>query len=456
MGTEIAKDNKCVRNNMLFTNKALWMLFLPLIGEQLLSFLVGLADSLMASFISEAAVSGVSLVDMLSELLISIFAALSTGGAVIIGQYLGARNQKGAQKTANQTIWFISGTGIVITLFIYLCKNIILHGLFGQIEPEVYSDANIYLLITAFSIPFLAMYNAGASIFRSIGNSSLPMCIMLCMNFVNIIGNALFIFVFHIGVAGLALSTLISRIGAAIIILYFCTKRKNTIFIEKFNGFDKTEIKHILNIGVPYSLENGVFYLGRLLLVSLVSTFGTASIAANSVGGTLTAFQALPGMAIGLGLSVVISRCAGANDFKQARYYTKKIIGIIFLLQIISVGLILAAMPFIMQIYDLSEEATRLIYRIIWSHGIIMILIWPFGNSLPIVFRAAGDAKFPMAICISTMIFCRIVMAYIFVYLFHMNMLAVWVAIYCDWAVKGAIFIWRYITGKWTKFNVVK
>lgn len=433
----------------LFTNKDLFILFLPLIIEQLLSFFVGLADSLMAAAIGEAAVSGVSLVDMLAELLISIFAALSTGGAVIMGQYIGAKKHDSAKNTANQIVWFTGGTGVVIMILVYVFKSIIMRVLFGEIEADVYRCANVYLLITAMSIPFMALYNAGTAIFRSNGNSSLSMKIMICMNILNVLGDALFVFIFHTGVEGLAVPTLISRVGAAVIILYFCAKKNDEIYISRFKGFNISEIKHILSIGIPYSLENGMFYFGRLMLVSLVARFGTSAIAANSIGGTLTSFQALPGTAIGLGLSVVISRCAGANDFAQARYYSRKVIGIIYAVHVVSAGIIMAFLHYILSMYALSEETTGLVYKIVLSHGIVMALIWPLGNSLPVIFRASSDAKFPMVVCISTMICCRIVLAYVFVYVFNMNMLAVWIAIYCDWFVKGTIFMFHYIRGKW-------
>lgn len=451
MSSIAAAAVKHIQKERLFTNKDLFVLFLPLIAEQILSFFVGLADSLMASLIGEVAVSGVSLVDMLAELLISIFTALAAGGAVVMGQYIGAGKRDGARCAATQTVGFVGCIGIIIMMVVYLFKNIILRGLFSQIEADVYACANTYLLITAASFPFIAVYNAGAAIFRSRGNSALSMRIMLCMNLLNIFGNSVFIFIFHTGVEGLAIPTLVSRVGAAMIILYFCTKKGGVIDLTGFICFDKNEIKRILRIGIPYSFENGMFYFGRLLLASLVSGFGTASIAANSVGGTLTSFQVLPGTAIGMGLSVVISRCAGAADYTQARYYTKKIIGIIYVVHIFSAAVIIAALPCIMDVYDFSREATELVYRIVISHGIVMAFIWPLGNSLPVVFRASSDAAFPMKVCILTMIFCRIALSYVFVYAFNLNMIAVWIAIYCDWLVKGIIFVWRYFSDKWTK-----
>lgn len=441
----------------LFTNKYLFKLFLPLIIEQFLEFLVGLIDSIMVASVGESAVSGVSLVDFIMALLISIFASFATGGAVIIGQYLGSKQEDEARKASNQLVWFAGILGIVVMLLVYLLKNIIMYGLFGQITEEVYGHANIYLLFVAASIPFLALYNAGAALFRTMGNSKLPMRIMLTMNILHAAGNALLVFRFHMGTAGVAIPTLLSRIGAALIVIYLACNQKNVLNLKKTlkHKFDGTMLKRILNISVPYGIENGMFYFGRLLILSLVSTFGTASIAANSVGGTITTFEALPGMAIGLGMTVVISRCVGAADYEQAKHYTKKIIGIIYIAQIFSSIAVLTLYPTIIGIYGLSAEATSMITKIVWSHAIVMMLIWPLGNTLPITFRASGDAKFPMIISMTTMFLVRITLAYALVYLFNADMFITWVVVYCDWAVKAIIFIGRYISGKWTKFHAI-
>ncbi|OZQ68397.1 MATE family efflux transporter [Paenibacillus sp. VTT E-133280] len=442
----------------LFSDKQLMKLFLPLIVEQLLESLMGLVNSIMVASVGESAVSGVSLVEMVMLLLISLFAALATGGAVIVGQYLGKKQENQAGEAANQLIWFAGVAGLVIMALIYLLKGFILHGLFGTITEEVYGHANTYLIIVGASVPFLALYNAGAAIFRTMGNSRLPMNIMLVMNLVNIAGNALLVYGLDMGTTGIAIPTLICRIGAAVCIVVLVSNPKNLLSLKKTlrHKFDGKLIKQMMRIGVPYGLENGMFYIGRLLILSLVSTFGTAAIAANSVGSTIASLQALPGMAIGLGMSVVISRCVGAGEYTQAKYYTKKIMGIIFLAQVVSSIVSLALFPSILSIYHFSPEAELWATRIVWSHAIVMMLIWPFGNALPTVFRAAGDAKFPMIVSMITMMGCRILFAYVLVYWFHMDMFATWIAVYCDWLIKGALFIWRYISGKWTKFQAIQ
>lgn len=450
-------EKKAGRNQYLFTNQDLFKLFLPVIIEQFLEYLVGLADSIMVAHVGESAVSGVSLVDFVMALLISLFAALSTGGAVIAGQYLGKGQPEESREAANQLVWFAGAVSIVIMIIIYLLKPFILNGLFGQITNEVRQNANIYLMITALSIPFLALYNAGAAVFRTMGNSKLPMKVMLAMNIAHAIGNAILIYGFHFGTAGVALPTLLTRVAAAVIIIALALNKKQSIYLKKSlkHRFNWSMIKRILGIGVPYGLENGLFFLGRIIILSLVASFGTAAIAANAVSGTIVMFQVLPGIAIGLGLTVVISRCAGAGDYEQAKYYTKKIMGIMYAANVLCSAMVLALLPVILNVYGLSETATSLTRQIVWWHAVFTILIWPLAYTLPVTFRATGDAKFPMFVGILTMFLCRIALAYLLGIYFNMGMFGTWVAMFIDWIVKAVIFVYRYISGRWMQFQAI-
>nr|WP_320024283.1 MATE family efflux transporter [uncultured Acetobacterium sp.] len=451
--TAVLKIRKSELSQHLFTNRDLSKLFIPLVIEQFLEYSVGLTASILVAHVGEAAASGVSLVEFVMALLISIFAALATGGAVIAGQYLGSQQTK----AANQLVWFAGVTSVSILVLIYLFRTAILHGLFGQISNEVYGHASSYLLIVAASIPFLGIYNATAAVFRTMGNSKLPMKIMLVMNIINVFITALLIFGFHMGTAGVAIPTLVSRVGAALLIIGFAFNQGNVLYLKKTLRFkfDGSMIKRILKIGLPSGFENGMFYFGRLIILSLVSAFGTAAIAANSVGGTIVMFEVLPGMAVGLGLTVVISHCVGLGDYEQARYYTKKITRALYVAQIISSAVVLVLLPVILKIYALSPEATQGTIEIVWGHAIMMILIWPQAYSLPVTFRAAGDAKFPMIISILSMVFCRIFLAYVFSIYFNLGMIGTWAAMFVDWIVKAIIFVWRYFTGKWTEYRAI-
>ena len=440
-----------------FSNRDLFTLFIPLTIEQGLEYTVGMAASMMVARVGESAVSGVSLVDFVMALIISIFAALATGGSVIAGQYLGRKEIASGKKAANQLVKASLALSIVITILLYLCKTLILNNLFGSITKEVESAANQYFMVVVLSVPFLALYNAGAAVFRTMGNAKLPMKIMLIMNILNVAGNAILVEGFHMGVLGVAIPTLISRLGAALIILFLANRKNFELRITNFitEKFDYTMLKRILSIGAPFGFENGMFYLGRLVVLSVVSIFGTASIAANSVSGTIVMFEVLPGMAINLGLSVIISRCVGAGDYEQAKYYKKKVRLIMHVSFIISSVIVLALMPLILKVYDLSSEANNMIWIIVIAHAIMMILIWPSGYMLPIVFRGAGDAKFPMVISIASMILFRIAFSYVFSLGFHMGMMGTWFAMFLDWIVKSIIYEWHYKNDKWTRFKTI-
>lgn len=450
-------EQKSLIKNKLFLNQDLFKLFLPVIIEQFLEYLVGLADSIMVAHVGEAAVSGVSLVDFVMALLISLFAALSTGGAVVAGQYMGRKQAEESREAANQLVWFSGAVSILIMVVVYLAKPLILNGLFGQITDEVRRAADTYLMITALSIPFLALYNAGAAIFRTMGNSKLPMKIMLYMNLAHAMGNAILIYGFHFGVEGVAIPTLLARIAAAVVVLAMALNPKQALSIRKSlkHKFNWKMINKILAIGIPYGLENGLFFLGRIVVLSLVAMFGTAAIAANAVSGTIVMFEVLPGMAVGLGLTVVIARCVGAKDYEQAKYYTRKVIGILYAAQVASCAVVLVLLPYILHMYGLSEEATFLTTKIVWWHAGFEVLIWPLAYTLPVTFRAAGDARFPMIVGTLTMIFCRIALAYLFSIYFDMGMLGTWVAMFIDWIVKSIIFVYRYISGSWMEFRAI-
>jgi putative efflux protein, MATE family len=438
-----------------FSNRDLFSLFLPLVIEQFLEYSVGLASSIMVAHIGESAVSGVSLGDFVMALLISVFNAIATGGAVIAGQFLGKKAEGEARKSAGQLLKINAALGLAIMALVYLGRSLILRGLFGSISGEVYDDAAAYLSVVTASIPFIAIYAGGAAIFRTMGDSRLPMRIMLAMNGLNIACSALFILGLGWGTASAGLASLISRAGAALLILAFARNPRLTLSARGWlaGGFDWKLVKMILGIGLPFGIENGMFYFGRIVVLSLVATFGTAAIAANAVAGTIVMFEVLPGMAIGLGLTVIVSRCAGASDYEQARYYTKKVMKVIYGAHVASSAIVLALLPAILGLYGLSAQATEWARQLAWAHAIMMLLIWPIAYTLPVTFRAAGDAKFPMAVSMLSMVFCRIALSYVFGLWLGLGMLGTWAAMFVDWIVKAAIFAARYASGRWTRYR---
>ena len=439
------------RSNYLFSNRALVTLIIPLIIEQFLNVLVGMADTIMVSNVGEAAVSGVSLVDSVMLLLINVFQALATGGAVVAGQYLGRQREKRACEAANQLVWFVTLLAVGIMAIMYLGKGFILHVVFGQIDADVMHHANIYLLIVNASIPFIALYNAGAAIFRSMGNSQVSMKVSMLMNIINVCGNAILVYGFGCGAEGVAIPTLISRMVAAILITVLLLNQKQLLHIKPSlrYQFRPGLVKKILQIGIPNGLENSMFQLGKIIVLSLVSTFGTYAITANAVANTVASFQTIPGMAMNLAITTVISQCVGARDYEQARYYTRKLLKIAYASVVVTVVIMLAASNLITQAYNLSDITAAEAIKIFFLHGISVMMIWPTAFSLPSTLRAAGDVRFCMITSITSMWVCRVVFSYVFGQFFGFGVFGVWMAMILDWWVRAFFFVRRYRGSQW-------
>ena len=419
--------------NYLFSNSDLRKLIGPLIVEQLLLIVVGLVDSIMVASVGESAVSAVSLVDTIMVLVTQVFTALGTGGAVVAGQFLGQKNEKKSCEASDQLMLFLLVSSIGVMILGYLLKYFILHKVFGTLEADVMGFANIYLLIVFLSIPAIAIYNGAAALFRAMGNSKVTMKISILMNSVNFVGNAILIYGLKMGVVGAAIPTVFSRYLAAVIAFYLIKNQDLQIHIsEKMCfKFDGSMIKRILYIGIPNGLENSMFQLGKIVVLNLVASFGTASIAANAVSNCLALFQIVPGMAIGQADLAVVSQCVGADDEYQTRYYTKKMmklsyIGIIITNVIIFLGL-----------------------NIIIYYGIMAMLIWPLSFMIANTLRASNDVKFCMLVCIFSMWIFRIGFSYIVGKYMGLGVFGVWVAMTIDWAVRSVFFVWRYLSGKW-------
>ena len=447
------KKTKADTANYFFSNNDLKKLIIPLILEQMLAITVGMADSMMVASAGESAVSAVSLADSIFILLINLFAALGTGGAVICGQQIGRREPEVACRAANQLILFTAVFSTVIMALTYLGKPFILQVVFGRITEEVTANCNIYLLIVTASIPFIALYNAGAAIFRSMGDSKTAMYMSLVMNGINLTGNAILIFGLHMGVAGAAIPTLVSRMTGAVVILKMLTNQNKTVHIPlPFSfRFDFALLKKILGIGIPNGLENSMFQLGKILVLSVVSSFGTASIAANAVSNNIASFQILSGMAMGFAMLTVVSQCAGAGDFEQARYYVKKLMFITYAcITVISIATLLA-LPFLIRLYHLSPEASGYTTRIIWAHSAGVVTIWPLAFTLPNVLRAASDVKYTMVLSILSMWVFRIGFCFLLGVYLGWGVFGVWIAMEIDWLFRGICFSLHYINGKWQK-----
>ena len=436
-----------------FTNRQLISLMAPLMLEQLLAITVGLADSLMVSTVGDAAISAVSLVDAISNLMIYIFSAMAAGGAAVAGQYIGRREQDNACKAGEQLIMLLFVVSVSFVALLYVFKTWVLTTIYGDIAPDVMEQTNTYYLYVMASIPGIALYNGGAALFRTMERSDISLKVSLLMNAINVGGNALLIFGFGMDVAGVAIPTLVSRTVAAVVILGMLFNKKYLLHLSSVRKFrlNKRMMRNIFYISIPSGVENGMFYLGRLVLFSLISTFGTASIVANAIGNTLGNFHVCAGQAIDLGLTTVVSECVGAGDYTATRYYVKKIAKAAYaIMAVVNLGII-ALLPLIMKIYNVSPEAERLAIAVSLIHGISAIFLWLPSFMFPTVLRAAGDAKFTMIVSMTTMWLVRVLFAYIFGKFMGYGLIGVWVAhSVLDWIVRSIIFFTRYRGDRWT------
>lgn len=441
----------------MFSGKQLRTLIFPLIIEQILAVTVGMVDTMMISYAGEAAISGVSLVDMLNVLLINIFAAIATGGAVVVSQYLGHGNRETACQAAQQLITVSAVISTGLTFFSLLFREPLLRLLFGSVEPEVMENAMIYFLISAFSFPFLAVFQSCAAIFRSMGNSKISMQVSVGMNVFNAIGNAILIFGFQMGTAGAALSTLAARVLAAIVMMVLVKNQKNEVYIiyRKLLSWERNMVRRILHIAVPNGIENGLFQLGRVLVVSIISRFGTAQIAANAVANNLDSMGCIAGQAMNLAMITVVGQCMGAGEKKQAVWYTKKLWKFTYEITALVNGAILLTLPLILNIYSLSPEAWRYAFILVWIHDGCAILLWPTSFTMPNALRASGDVKFTMIVSVASMFIFRIGFSVILGIGLEMGAIGVWVAMVVDWICRVCFYTWRFCSKKWLEFKVI-
>ncbi len=440
----------------LFSNRNLFILIFPLVIEQLLAVAVGMSDTIMVATVGESAVSAVSLVDTVSILLINIFGALATGGAVVVGQYLGQKNFEKANRSGEQLLVLVTEISLLIMIILYLGRGFIINVLFGSIEEDVARYSMIYMNIVFASIPFLAIYNAGAALFRSMGNSKITMITSIIMNIINVIGNAICIYGLNMEIAGAAYPTLISRIFAAIFIIILLTNKKLLIHIRRPFHFklDNYLVRNILHIGIPNGVENSMFQLGKIVLLSIVAGFGTASITANAISNTVSSFSVLPGAATSLGLVTVVSRCVGAGDYEQARYYTRKLLKYTYVsLFFINITIILS-LPFIIDIYKLSSETAAMTRQVLIFYCINACISWATSFILPNTLRAANDVQYTMIVGVVSMWLVRVGFGIILALVLNLGMFGVWVAMIIDWIVRSFLFIIRYKGNKWQRIRI--
>lgn len=441
----------------MFTNKDLLKLIIPLIIEQILAVTVGMADGIMVARVGEAAVSGVSIVDSINFLLIGLFSAIATGGAVVSSQFLGQKKEKNASLAGEQLIVSNLALSIIIMIVTLAGRNMILSFLFGKVEADVMRNARIYFFYSALSYPFIAVYNACAALFRSMGNSKISMIVSIIANVINVAGNAILIFGFKMGVAGAAIPTLVSRIFSAVVMFILLMNKDMPIHIFNILKYrpNMVMIKRILRIGIPNGMENSVFQIGKILVQGIVAGLGTSAITANSIASNIGGFGVLPGSAVGLALITVVGQCVGAGYYDGVKLYTKKLMKITHLVMAGLNILIIFLIPVILKLYKVSDVTADIASTLMLYHCILSTFFWPPSFFLPNALRAASDVKFTMWVSMFSMWMWRIGFSYILAIVFDMGVLGVWIAMTIDWVFRSACFIYRFKKEKYRKFTSI-
>lgn len=441
----------------MFSNRDLRRLIVPLFLEQLLVILVGLADTFVISFAGEVAVSGVSLVNAFNTIFIFLFTALASGGAVIVSQYIGGEKMEMAGESASQLLMVSTLFSGVIMAVILLSGCPLMGLLFGKVERDVMDACMIYLRISACSYPALAIYNAGAALFRSIGKTSTTMYIAIFSNVINVVGNVIGVFVLHAGVAGVAVPSLIARTFSAVVVTVLCFRKRNGVYYKKrwICHFNAGLLKRILVIAVPNGVEQGIFQFVKVALSSVVALFGTSQIAANGIAQSIWSLAALVCVTMGPVFITVIGQCMGSRDTEQAENYFRKLLKITLLISVVWNVLVFALTPLVMQFYDVSEETKRLTVVLVLIHNIFNCIAFPFADPLGKGMRADGDVRFTMVVSLATTIGVRLIFSLLFAIVMDMEVIGIAWAMCLDWCSRAVIFYIRFRRGKWKQFRLI-
>lgn len=444
-------------SNLLYPNRAMFLLLVPIVVEQLLNSFMGMADTMMVSNVGSEAISAVSLVDSINNLVIQMFAAMASGAAIICSQYLGHRDKEGSNKAARQVLLTVLVISLSLTLIGLLLRKPLLRLIFGQIDPGVMDKAMSYFLVTILSYPFLALFNAGAAFFRAGGNSRFPMIVSVISNLLNIGGNAILIFGLDMGVTGAALSTLFSRIFCAVVVLFSLRRDGQPIVVRDYYRIrpDMPLIMKILAIGIPSGIENGMFQFGKLAIQSTVSAMGTAAIAAQAMANILEMVNGIFGVGVGIGLMTMVGQALGAGRKEEARYYIVKCtkIGLVGIL--VSCLAVFGLAEPVTRLAGMEPESARLCIEMVTAITIAKPLFWAFSFIPGYGMRAAGDVKFSMITSTLTMWCLRVVLCIFLVKTYNMGPMAVWYGMFADWAVRGIVFTLRFRGDRWLQKRVI-
>ena len=435
--------------------KMMW----PLLTEQFLQLVVGLADAMIGSHAGEAAISGISLVATIYAVFLFAFNALGVGGSVIISQYLGSGQEKKADETGAQLYRLSALFSIICMVITLIFGRTILHGLYWKVTPEVMQAAETYLYILSFSLPLNALYNAGAAIFKSNGLTRTTMYITVGINLINIVGDLLGVFVLHAGVAGVAWPTTISWGVAMAVITWLCMQKKagkTTLRLSEVLRRDPVIEKQILSVAIPNVVENSLFQASKVVLAGVIATFGTTQLAANGIGQTIWNLSAMIGLAVGAVYTTVIGHTTGAGDMEASEYYLYKLTRITVVLSTLWNLALTLSLPLYMDFYSTTPEVRALVISTTVLHNIFTAFVSPLAQSMPCGFKAAGDVRYPMVTSLVCTCGIRVAFTFLLGVWLQMGLMGYMWAMCIDWSVKAVLMVIHAARGSWKNKQIIE
>ena len=441
----------------LFTDQMLKAMIVPLLIEQLLQLIVGIADTMMVSYAGEATVSGVSLDTMIYTIFIYLFTATATGAAVIVSQYIGRGDHDSANLAASQGFHIAGVVSLICLALTLLFGNAVLSRLYAQVDGAVMSACQVYLRIVALSFPANAIYNAGAALYRSMGRTRATMLVSAAMNLLNVIGNAVGVFVLKAGAAGVAWPTTLSWWFAAIVMTALCFNEDNPVRVRPRDMLlpRKAMAGRILRIAVPNAAEQVLFQLAKVVLGSLIATFGTSQIAANGIGQTLWSLAACMCTSMSPVFITVVGRCMGAGDPDAAAWYMRKLTRLSLMLSTVWNALVLLLVPAILPLYAVTAETRRFIWIIVIIHNVFAALVQPFALPLSSGLRAAGDVQFSLWSSLLCTVVFRTALSFLLGLGLNLGIVGIAWAMVLDWCLKALLDVLRFRSGKWRDKRVI-
>lgn len=432
-------------------------LFLPILVDQ--TFIIGLnlVNTAMISSSGVAAVSAVNMVDALNIFLINVFVAVATGGTVVVAQYKGSGNDLMVSRASAGTVTSVALLALAIGLLIIGFHNPILQVLFGSASPDVLDSARTYLLGSSISFVGLAIVQAVCAALRGIGKTRASLALSLIMNLLYVLLNIVFITLLNMGVIGMTVAVNIARFVGAICALYYLFRMDVTLHIRMRDlfHFPLSMLRKIMFIGLPFAAEQMFFNGGKLLTQVFIVSLGTYAIATNAISGSLAMVFQIPAVALSLTVVTVVGQCIGRGHIEDARKFIKSFLWLgSILLALIALILMPLFRPLV-GLFDPPAEIVDDIFLILLINAIIQVPLWPISFILPSALRAAGDSKFTSMTSMLTMWLFRVVLGYVLGITLGLGILGVWLAMNCEWGVRGAIFLWRFRGKKWFEHKLI-